>query len=118
MNIYPVPPTGLASLAGTQRAAAKGTDLDQAAAAEAARQRADAPAGDRSDVAEIERDAAAGDSGADGRQAYERGDSPQDASAEQEDRAGQEDRARQDPNKPASPASRDSASGQHLDLQA
>ncbi|QEG41997.1 hypothetical protein [Roseimaritima ulvae] len=71
MNIQPSPPTAITGIAGTQRAAAKSADNDAAAAADAAQQRADKPAGIENGLAHVEKDAAAGDSEADGRQLYE-----------------------------------------------
>ena len=71
MNIQPAPPTAITGIAGTQRAAAKSADNDTAAAADAAQQRADKPAGIENGLAHVEKDAAAGDSEADGRQLYE-----------------------------------------------
>ncbi len=65
-----VQPTAFsASVAGTQRAATRSGDAD-AANAQAAngQRRAAQPAGVHDGVEQIERDAAAGDSGADGRQ--------------------------------------------------
>lgn len=71
MNIQPTPSAAVSGIAGTQRAAAKSAGNDAAAAADGAQQRADKPAGIEEGIAHVEKDAAAGDSGADGRQLYE-----------------------------------------------
>src|SRR6056297_2725803 len=107
MNIQPTPPASLAGLAGTQRAAAKSADSDANAASVSAQQKADKPGGVESGLAEVEKDAAAGDSGADGRQQYE--SSGDHSSA---------DHPATDPNAPQRHAVNDENTGQHLDLDA
>ncbi len=105
MNIPPTPPAAVAGIAGTQRAAAKSASVDGAVAADAAQQRADKPAGVENDLAHVEKDAAIGDSGADGRQLYE-----------------QPEHHEQEPGEEAPPPPRrsvsDKESGTHLDLDA
>ncbi|GEM_PF-7107741 len=107
MNIQPTPPASLAGLAGTQRAAAKSADSDANAASVSAQQKADKPGGVENGLAEVEKDAAAGDSGADGRQQYESSGEPASGEHPATDSHGTPPHAVNDEN-----------TGQHLDLDA
>lgn len=107
MNIQPTSQAIFGGLAGTGRVAATSADADQRSASVAQQQRSQDASGRVDGLAEIEKDAASGDSDGDGRQMYQR---QQSAESKEDASTSSDDQPRR--------RSANTASGQHLDLDA